>query len=233
MEFIAEIGLNHNGNFGLIPELIKQAAYSGADFAKFQLGWRDKKGEINALQSNDLIQIFRYCEYYCIKPLFSVIHEEAWKLLTDVTKSICTVKIASRTLVENHSLIEKITESVPRVIISTGMINKSKLNEYKYINAEYLWCQSKYPLHTFDIEEFPLSFSEKTFVGISDHTIDLSLSLISICRGATLIERHFTLDKSDNTIRDHALSSTPSEFTTLVRTGREIYRTINLINNKR
>ena len=38
--FIAEIGLNLNGNFGLLFELIKQAAWSGADIAKFQLGWR-------------------------------------------------------------------------------------------------------------------------------------------------------------------------------------------------
>ena len=45
--FIAEIGLNHNGNFGLFFELIKQASFAGADFAKFQLGWRDKEDEIN------------------------------------------------------------------------------------------------------------------------------------------------------------------------------------------
>jgi sialic acid synthase SpsE len=44
--FIAEIGLNHNGNFGLLYELIKQASSSGADIAKFQLGWRANKDEI-------------------------------------------------------------------------------------------------------------------------------------------------------------------------------------------
>ena len=40
LTFIAEIGMNHNGHFGLIPELIRQASTSGADIAKFQLGWR-------------------------------------------------------------------------------------------------------------------------------------------------------------------------------------------------
>ncbi len=49
MIFIAEIGMNYNGNFNLCYELIKQAKYSGADIAKFQLGWRDKPGEINQL----------------------------------------------------------------------------------------------------------------------------------------------------------------------------------------
>ena len=38
MIFIAEIGLNHNGNLGLLHELIKQASLSGANIAKFQLG---------------------------------------------------------------------------------------------------------------------------------------------------------------------------------------------------
>ena len=35
--FIAEIGMNHNGNFGLLHELIKQASLSGANIAKFQI----------------------------------------------------------------------------------------------------------------------------------------------------------------------------------------------------
>ena len=47
LTFIAEIGLNHNGNFDLCFELIKQAKFAGADIVKFQLGWRDKINEIN------------------------------------------------------------------------------------------------------------------------------------------------------------------------------------------
>ena len=51
MLFIAEIGLNHNGNFDLGCEMIRQAKLAGADIAKFQLGWRDKPGEINRLDA--------------------------------------------------------------------------------------------------------------------------------------------------------------------------------------
>ena len=40
MLFVAEIGLNHNGNFDLACEMIRQAKYAGADIAKFQCGWR-------------------------------------------------------------------------------------------------------------------------------------------------------------------------------------------------
>ena len=47
MIFIAEIGLNYNSNVGLLHELIRQAKLAGADIAKFQLGWRAKKNDIN------------------------------------------------------------------------------------------------------------------------------------------------------------------------------------------
>ena len=41
--------MNYNGNINLCYELIKQSKYSGADIVKFQIGWRDKEGEINRL----------------------------------------------------------------------------------------------------------------------------------------------------------------------------------------
>ena len=48
MLFIAEIGLNHNGNLDLGFEMIKQAKHSGADIAKFQLGWKGRQAnELN------------------------------------------------------------------------------------------------------------------------------------------------------------------------------------------
>jgi len=52
--------------------------------------------------------------------------------------------------------------------------------------------------------------------------------LIAISRGSKIIEKHFTLDKSDTTIRDHALSALPDEFKTMVQIGRDISRKIKL-----
>ena len=47
MMFVAEIGLNHDGNFDLAYELIRRAKQCGADIAKFQFGWRSNPDEIN------------------------------------------------------------------------------------------------------------------------------------------------------------------------------------------
>jgi sialic acid synthase SpsE len=51
---------------------------------------------------------------------------------------------------------------------------------------------------------------------------------MAIMRGATIIEKHFTLDKSDTTIRDHALSASPSEFRHLVELGNAIKSNLDI-----
>ena len=48
--FVAEIGMNSDGNFDLNYELIRQAKLAGADIAKFQVGWRENKDEIVSVQ---------------------------------------------------------------------------------------------------------------------------------------------------------------------------------------
>ena len=66
------------------------------------------------------------------------------------------------------------------------------------------------------------------YFGYSDHTHGIATCLLAISRGAKIIEKHFTLDKSNTTIRDHALSATPDEFKNMVNLGREIYKKVSL-----
>jgi len=64
--------------------------------------------------------------------------------------------------------------------------------------------------------------------GYSDHSVGIEIALTAIARGAGIVEKHFTLDKSDTTIRDHSLSATPDEFRLMVNLGRNIHKN-NLI----
>tara|TARA_B100000787_G_scaffold151012_1_gene123872 strand:+ start:1662 stop:2351 length:690 start_codon:yes stop_codon:yes gene_type:complete len=223
MKFIAEIGMNYNGNFSLCYELIKQAKYSGADIAKFQLGWRDKPGEINQLDHQKVLQLISWCNEFKIEPMFSIISDNAYKIIKKI--KIKKIKIASRSLKYDFSLVNTIVNENKNkeFIISLGMWNKKKL-PFKGKNIKYLWCCSKYPTFNEDLKKFPKKFDLKSFYGYSDHTIGIDTCLIAISRGAQIIEKHFTLDKSDNTIRDHALSATPKEFRLLVELGREIHK---------
>jgi len=223
MIFIAEIGMNHNGNMGLIFELVKQAAYANADYAKFQLGWRNNVGDINNIQGEEIELIFNCCQYFNIKPLFSIINPEAYQLLDN--KNIEAFKVASRTVNEYPELVNKIISTGKKTFISLGMTDKSSpFGTAK--NIDYLWCKSEYPAYPWNLTGLPKTFVGSGFQGYSDHSVGIDVAILAIARGATVIEKHFTLDKSDTTIRDHALSATPDEFGHLVKIGRLIYKNL-------
>lgn len=222
MIFIAEIGLNHNGNFGLIYELIKQASLSGADYAKFQFGWRSNKDEINALTEKEIQHIIQTCKYFNIKPLLSIFNTTSWRIAKKY--NFDSFKIASRTVVDEPELVQEIIANSKSTIVSLGMWDKQ--NELPFTQErekiKYLWCKSKYPSYPWDLGDLPKNFHGTNYDGLSDHSVGIEIPLIAISRGAKIIEKHFTLDKSDTTIRDHALSATPDEFSKMVELGRAI-----------
>ena len=135
IKFIAEIGMNHNGNFSLCYELIKQAKLSGADIVKFQLGWRDKKGEINQIDKNIIQKLYQWSNYFDIELMFSILTNDALKKIEPFKPK--KIKIASRTLKEDFPLAKKIVNKNISTIISLGMWNSSKLPFKKKILIIY------------------------------------------------------------------------------------------------
>ena len=119
MIFIAEIGMNYNGNFSLCYEMIKQAKYSGASIAKFQLGWRDKPGEINQLDEIKIQKLYEWANYFEIELMFSIISDQAYELIKKFKPK--KVKIASRTFKDNLALAEKIINLNIETFASLGM----------------------------------------------------------------------------------------------------------------
>lgn len=226
MIFIAEIGMNHNGNLDLAFELIKQAKYAGADVAKFQLGWRGKEGELNHIDKSWLLQLQKWCDYFEIELMVSIFTQDA--LLMTRGMNLKRYKIASRTLKDNFDLVEEIVKDGKETIISLGMWEDDKLPFLDKDNIKYLWCKSKYPATPWDLIDMPKEFSSEKYYGYSDHSIGIEIPLLAISRGAKIIEKHFTLDKSDTTIRDHILSTTPDEFRILTQVGRSMSKFLDL-----
>lgn len=222
MMFIAEIGMNHNGHFALAGELIRQAKLAGADVAKMQLGWRDGEGEINRLTPEIIAQLYRIAEFYQIELLFSVIRPDAWEMLRPFQPK--RIKIASRTVNDHPDLVRGIVATGLPVIISLGMWQGEGLPFGEPENVSYLWCRSSYPAQAWDLTALPKSFDGSPYAGYSDHSLGIEVPVLAIARGARIIEKHFTLDKSDTTIRDHVLSATPDEFARMVTLGRGMRR---------
>lgn len=228
MIFIAEIGMNYNGHFSLCYELIKKAKYSGANIVKFQLGWRDKPGEINQLDQDKIKQLYEWAKYFEIDLMFSIISDEAFNTIIKFKPT--QIKIASRTLKDKLNLAKQIVNLNIKTFISLGMWeNKDVLPFKNKKDLFYLWCESKYPTDNSDLSgKFPKKFTKDHIIGYSDHSIGIEMALLSISRGAQIVEKHFTLDKSDTTIRDHALSATPDEFLQMSRIGRDIFNKLKL-----
>lgn len=223
MIFISEIGMNYNGNINLCYELIKQSKYSGADIVKFQIGWRDKDGEINRLTDDKIKKLIEWSKYFEIQIMFSIISIDGFEKLKNYEFS--DYKIASRTIKHDIELAKKILNLRKNTFVSLGMSDKKnppkELSSYK--NIKYMWCKSEYPTDLDDLKDFPKDFKKTFFTGYSDHSIGIEMPLLAISRGASVIEKHFTLDKSDQTIRDHTLSATPEEFESMTKIGRDIF----------
>lgn len=185
-----------------------------------------KKEEINAIDKNVLTDLKNWAEYFEVELMFSVFTQEAYELIKPF--NFPRYKIASRTVKDDLELVKRIVDEGKPTYISTGMWEDKNLPLVGFPNVHYFWCKSKYPSTPWDLLDLPKNFINSPYVGYSDHSIGIDTALLAISRGATVIEKHFTLDKSNVTIRDHALSATPQEFLLLSQIGREMYKKIKL-----
>jgi sialic acid synthase SpsE len=223
MEIIAEIGQNHNGDMQLARRLIAEARTAGAHVAKFQVydaralfpkegnDWFDYNCKTE-LSRADVETLARDCEREDIEFMASVFDVERIAWLEDV--GMRRYKIASRS-VNDRALIAAVAKTGKPVLVSLGMWDGAGFPQIGAPGGvEYLYCVSKYPTEMSD-----LHFSKVDFVryaGFSDHTIGIDAAIIALSRGARIIEKHFTLEKSMYG-PDHSGSMTPSELAALSR----------------
>ncbi len=223
--FVAEIGMNSDGNFDLNYELIRQAKWAGADIAKFQVGWRGGKDEINYMDEDRLKRLKEWCEQFEIEFMVSIITPDALKLVRKV--GVQRYKVASRSVLDNPEMCKDMIAEGKEIFISLGMWNENQF-PFEGDNIKYLYCKSNYPTRYSDIVDLPENFNE--YYGYSDHLMGIEGCLLAIARGAKLIEKHFTLNKTSQVIRDHSLSATPEEFEILTRLGRDLANLTTVVN---
>ena len=123
-------------------------------------------------------------------------------------------------------------------VMSTGMATKEEIQEA--IDAGYssgassvllLKCTSTYPANASNANLKTIPDMKKEFnceVGLSDHTLGISVSLAAIANGASLIEKHFTLDRNDGGI-DSEFSLEPEEFKNLTREAKIVFSSLGKV----
>mgnify|MGYP004447990325 CR=1 FL=1 len=220
MKIISEIGINHNGDFRKIEELIRQSAIGGADFAKFQLydsvrvfgDESRKKNEFNFEQVKTIKQI---CEHYNIEFFASVFDEEKIEWCEEL--GVKRYKIASRTIVKEQELCKKIVDLGKPTYISLGLYQGLGV-PFSAPHVKYFNCISKYPTSCVDFKMFVYNAN---IIGLSDHSYGISYALYNIAHGASIIEKHFTLNKGMKG-NDHIGSMNLDELRMLREQGSQV-----------
>jgi sialic acid synthase SpsE len=139
-------------------------------------------------------------------------------------------KIASFSLT-NFKLIEHIARKKKATIISTGLHNLAEIENICNIfrgnnnnNFCLLQCTSHYPSEPKDANLLFMNTLRNAFessVGYSDHTLGISVSLAAVALGATVIEKHYTLETNSFGV-DHDASLNPTELKSLVQEIRNV-----------
>lgn len=135
--------------------------------------------------------------------------------------------------ITNLPFLRKIGALKKTVILSTGMSDLNDVDSALNVLLEsgtdknritILHCNTEYPTPFTDVNlnaMKTLGDTFKTAIGYSDHTVGITVSLAAVALGATIIEKHFTLDQTMEG-PDHKASLDPAELRDLVRGTREI-----------
>lgn len=139
-------------------------------------------------------------------------------------------------------LIRKIAKTGKPIIISTGMATIPEISETVEAAREagckdliLLKCTSAYPSTPKEANLETIEHMRKLFnveVGLSDHTMGIGVSVASVAKGASVIEKHFTLDRSEGGV-DSAFSMEPHEFKMLVEEAYKAWEAIGTVSYSR
>lgn len=154
------------------------------------------------------------------------------------TLDVPCYKIASFELVD-LPLIRKVARTGKPVIMSTGMATVAEIHEAvtaaRGAGCEALTllkCTSTYPASPIHTNLATIGHLRALFgceVGLSDHTMGIGASVAAVALGASVIEKHFTLDRADGGV-DSTFSLEPHEFAALVTETERAWQALGTIS---
>ena len=240
---IAEIGLNHNGSVELAKQMIDVAADAGAQAVKFQkrtpeistpehmksvmretpwgtMTYLDYRYRVE-FDREQYIEVGDHATLRGLDWFASPWDEPAVAFLEDL--NVVAHKVASAS-VTDIGMLRALAATGKPVILSTGMSTMDQIDAAVHELAAspliVLHATSSYPMPSEEanlrmiptlVERFPT-----LPIGYSGHERELQISLAAVALGATVVERHLTLDRG-MWGSDHSASLEPADFAQLVR----------------
>ena len=255
---IAEAGVNHNGSLELALKLVDAAAEAGADAVKFQTfkaerlvargtptaeyqakntGATDQRAMLASLELPDAAYpaLLERCAARGIEFMSTPFDGDSARLLA--RHGVRRIKVGSGD-VTSLLFLEEIAALKLPVILSTGMSTLEEVAEAVEIFAgerlTLLHCTSNYPARMEDVNLRAMRTLQERFglpTGYSDHTQGTSVALAAVALGATVLEKHLTLDRGLPG-PDHRASLDPATFARMVRELREVEASLGSAEKK-
>jgi len=237
---IAEAGANHNRDFNQALKLINTAKWAGADAVKFQTyssetlyskntpdfaGYKDinqliKDIELPREWQKDLKQ---YCDKVGIEFMSTPFDEQAVNELVDL--GVKRLKIAGFESTD-WRFVDMVASTGLPLIISIGIgFDLKEMGHILDIVENYdndltlLHCNNAYPTPIEDINLNSINtlkgFKHVNAIGLSDHTTSTLTPSLAVAMGATVIEKHFTLDNNLSG-PDHSFALEPDQLKDMI-----------------
>ncbi|MBO7426501.1 MAG: N-acetylneuraminate synthase [Clostridiales bacterium] len=258
---IAEAGVNHNGSLELAKKLVDCAKEAGVDCIKFQtfkaknlVSPRAQKAEyqkkttgedtqLSMLQKLELsydefIELKEYCDKVGICFLSTPFDFDSIDFLSSIDMPFWKIPSGE---VTNYPYLVALAKTGKPVVMSTGMCEMKEIEETISVLREngvkeisLLHCNTEYPTPFEDVNLKAMETLRDAFglpVGYSDHTKGIEVPIAAVALGATIIEKHFTLDKNMEG-PDHKASLEPSELKAMVSSIRNIEKAVGSFEKK-
>ena len=248
---IAEAGVNHNGSFETACKLVDAAKAAGADCIKFQtfksenlVSHNAKKADYQKnttgdgsqlemlkkleLSYDEFMSLKKYCDKVGICFLSTPFDLESIDFLNSVDMLFWKIPSGEIT---NLPYLLKVAKTGKEVILSTGMSNLDEVGAALDVLKEngagtitLLHCTTEYPAPFIDVNLRAMQTMRDKFgldVGYSDHTPGIEIPVAAVAMGATVIEKHFTLNRNMEG-PDHKASLEPDELAAMVKAIRNV-----------
>ncbi len=210
-----------------------------ADYQKKNIGSSADDSQLNMLKKLELSEkdheeLIAYCQKKDIKFFSTAFDMDSIDYLHSLKMGLWKIPSGEIT---NYPYLKKIAQYHEPVILSTGMcelsdieaaINALLTNGLKKNQITVLHCNTEYPTPYEDVNLRAMQEIKDKFgvnIGYSDHTKGIEVPIAAVALGATVIEKHFTLDRNMPG-PDHKASLEPSELKVMVSSIRHIEKAL-------
>lgn len=180
------------------------------------------------LSDQEYVDLSEYCKKKNIGFISTPFEIDSLKFLFNIDMDFWKIPSGE---VTNYPFLVEVAKTSKPVVLSTGMSNLEEVKQAVRVLKEngttrisLLHCNTQYPTPYEDVNLSAMITLKETFgceVGYSDHTPGIEIPIAAVAMGATIIEKHFTLDRNMEG-PDHKASLEPNELKAMIDAIRHI-----------